>query len=100
MPPEYASAKSEHDGPRTSGQAGAPIFFSRDVAAFRTAAIAALGACRSVTLAALEEEHAKLAARLRFDGDEAVALWTALGVPDASRVPDRDVAGVLALGAH
>jgi malonate decarboxylase beta subunit len=71
-----------------------------DVAAFRAAAIAALGAARPVTLAALEAEHARLAARLRFDGDDAVALWTAMGVADAARVPDLDVAALQALGAH
>lgn len=71
-----------------------------DVAAFRAAAIAALAAARPVTLASLEDEHARLAARLAFDGAEAVALWASLGVPEPGRVPDLDVAGVLALGAH
>lgn len=71
-----------------------------DVDAFRTAALAALDASRPVTLAALEEEHARLAARLAFSGAEAVDLWAAQGIPDAARVPDLDVAAVLALGAH
>ena len=71
-----------------------------DVAAFRAAAIAALAAARPVTLASLEAEHARLAARLAFDGAEAVALWASLGVPEPGRVPDLDVAAVLALGAH
>jgi malonate decarboxylase beta subunit len=71
-----------------------------DGAAFRAAAIAALHVARPVTLASLEEEHAKLAARLRFDGAEAVALWAALGVTDAARVPDLDVAALQVLGAH
>lgn len=71
-----------------------------DVAEFRAAAIAALTAARPVTLASLEDEHARLAARLAFDGAEAVALWASLGVPEPGRVPDLDVAGVLALGAH
>lgn len=67
-----------------------------DVAAFRAAAIDALDASRPVSLETLEGEHALLTARLRLlpetlDGDEAVALWTLLGVPDASRVPDLDV---------
>ena len=66
----------------------------------RAAAIAALDAGRPVTLASLEAEHAWLTARLAFEGAEAVALWASLGVPDAARVPDLDVAGVLALGAH
>ena len=67
-----------------------------DVAAFRAAAIAALGASRPVTLAALEAEHALLRSRLALldepvDGDEALALWHRLGVPQASRVSELDV---------
>ena len=76
------------------------VLVEDDVAAFRTAAIAALDAARPVTLAALEAEHARLAARLTFAGSEALALWATLGVANATRVPDLDVAGVLALGAH
>lgn len=71
-----------------------------DVTAFRVATIAALEQVRPVTLVALEEEHAKLAARLQFEGAEAIALWTAQGVADAARVPDLDVAALLALGAR
>ncbi|MCE4557655.1 biotin-independent malonate decarboxylase subunit beta [Pelomonas cellulosilytica] len=71
-----------------------------DVAAFRAAAIAALGAARPVTLDALEAEHARLQTRLAFDGSEALDLWASVGVADAARVPDLDVAGVLALGVH
>ena len=76
------------------------VLVEDDVAAFRAAAIAALDTARPVTLDGLEAEHARLAARLTFDGAEAVALWSSLGVANASRVPDLDVAGVLALGAH
>lgn len=76
-----------------------------DVAAFRTAAIAALGAARPVTPAALEAEHALLAARMAAldhlpddaPADDATALWQALGVPDAARVPELDVAAVQGL---
>lgn len=71
-----------------------------DVAAFRTAAIAALDAARPVTLQALEEEHGLLAARLRFDGAEAIDLWAAMGVADAARVPDMDVAALRGLGVR
>ncbi len=63
-----------------------------DVAAFRDAAIAALGTARAVTRESLEQEHALLSARLRFDGAEAIDLWTAMGVPDPVHVPDVDVA--------
>ncbi len=74
-----------------------------DVQAFRTAAIAALGQPRPVSLQALEAEHALLAARLAAvpettwnDGteDDAVRLWQRLGVADAQRVPQMDVAAL------
>ncbi|ALV07801.1 biotin-independent malonate decarboxylase subunit beta [Roseateles depolymerans] len=75
------------------------VLVEDDVAAFREAAIAALDARRPVTLEGLEAEHARLAARLDFPGAEALDLWAALGVPDAARIPDLDVAAVTALGA-
>ena len=56
-----------------------------------------------LTLAALEAEHALLAARLHAlpadsaGGDEATLLWSALGIVDAQRVPDLDVDAVRAL---
>ncbi|SFD45811.1 biotin-independent malonate decarboxylase subunit beta [Paracidovorax konjaci] len=80
-----------------------------DVAAFRAAAIDAMrapgGGARPVDRQTLEAEHALLAARMAAlehlpDGapaDEATALWQALGVADAARVPDLDVAAVQAL---
>jgi malonate decarboxylase beta subunit len=74
-----------------------------DVAEFRAAAIAAIDASKSLTLAALEEEHALLTARLHAlpedtDGrDEATLLWSALGIADAQRVPDLPVEAVRAL---
>lgn len=78
-----------------------------DVAAFRSAAIAALGASKPVTLTALEAEHALLVARLHAlpadnadgaaDGDDAMLLWRALGIVDAQRVPELGVDAVRAL---
>ena len=73
-----------------------------DVLAFRAAAIAALPAHRPVTLEALEAEHALLAERLALledevQGDEALALWSRLGVADAAQVPKLDVEQVRAL---
>lgn len=74
-----------------------------DVAAFRAAAIVALAQARPVTLAALESEHALLAARLVAvpeatwnDGaqDDAVRLWRQLGVVHAESVPALDVAAL------
>jgi len=64
-----------------------------DVAAFRTAAIAALNGSRPLTLAALEREHAGLTQRLHdvADDEDAVLLWQRLGVREAAQVPDMDV---------
>jgi malonate decarboxylase beta subunit len=78
------------------------VLVEDDVAAFRVAAIEALDASRPVTLERLEAEHALLSARLRLldeavNGDEAVALWSRLGVADAARVADLDVDAVRAL---
>ena len=75
-----------------------------DVAQFRTAtcqAMAALPQARPVTLDTLEAEHRLLSARLAdapADG-EAVHLWTAMGLRNASHIPDMDVAQVSALRA-
>lgn len=73
-----------------------------DVAAFRSAAIAALDARRPVTLESLEAEHALLTARLALldepvEGDDAVALWSRLGWAAPERVADADVAELLAM---
>jgi malonate decarboxylase beta subunit len=73
-----------------------------DVAAFRAAAIAALDASTPVTLERLQAEHALLTERLHLmdgetHGDDAIALWRRLGVADAARVGDLDVAAVRAL---
>lgn len=73
-----------------------------DVDAFRDAAIAALGSHVPVTAAWLEAEQALLAHRLGLldgsvAGDEATALWSALGVAAAGRVPESDVEAVRAL---
>jgi malonate decarboxylase beta subunit len=78
------------------------VLVEDDVAAFRAAAIDGLAAARPITLQALEDEHALLSARLRLlpdrlDGDDAVNLWSRLGVADASRVSDLDVDAVRAL---
>jgi malonate decarboxylase beta subunit len=82
------------------------------VDAFRQAAIDAIGACRQrpveLTLEALEQEQAMLAARVQLFGElsEPMAIWSALGVEDASAVPmldaDRFVEHVAAhrLGAN
>jgi len=73
-----------------------------DTTAFRAAAIEGVRHARPVTLERLEAEHALLTARLTVlpevtDGDDAVALWSALGVADAVRIPDLDVESVRTL---
>ena len=75
-----------------------------DVAAFRAAAIAAIGASKPFTFAALEQEHALLTQRLHAldttdttDRDEAALLWSALGIADAQQVPELSVEAVRAL---
>ena len=78
-----------------------------DVAAFRATAIAAIDGSKPLTLAALEQEHLLLTERLHAlppadtssstDSDEATLLWTALGIPDAQRVPELSVDAVRAL---
>lgn len=80
-----------------------------DVAAFRAAALAALGQWKPVTLQALEQEHALLAARLAAvpeaqwnDGieDDAVRLWRRLGVAHPERVPALEVQDLQGLRLH
>jgi malonate decarboxylase beta subunit len=80
------------------------VLVDDDMAAFRAAAIDALDAATPVTLEGLEAEHALLEARLGLlpepaDGDDAIALWSRLGVADAARVVDLDVEAVRALRA-
>ena len=70
-----------------------------DVAAFRAAAIDGLDASHPVTPELLEAEHALLAARARLlegahERDDAVELWSRLGVVGASRVVDLDADAV------
>lgn len=73
-----------------------------DVRAFRAAAIRGLRASNPVTLDTLVAEHALLSARLQLlddpvDGDDAVALWSRLGVADAARVAELEVDAVRSL---
>lgn len=76
-----------------------------DVAAFRAAAIAALGKSVPLTLETLEAEHALLNRRLHAlpegDGgdDQSGLLWQALGVADADQVPELSVDAVRPLRA-
>ena len=70
-----------------------------DVQAFRTAAIAALGARRPLDAASLEQEHAMLTQRLHTARgvDDAVTLWQRTGFAQAAAVPDMNAAQVRAL---
>ena len=76
------------------------------VAAFRQAAIAALGAHQPVTLESLQAEHELLMARMKLlqqslraessgpADDDAVMLWSSLGIAAAAQVPDLEVHAV------
>jgi malonate decarboxylase beta subunit len=70
-----------------------------DVAAFRAAAIEALGGSIPLTLEALQAEQALLRQRQAAGAgvDDAVALWQRLGVAQAAQVPDLNAAQVRAL---
>jgi malonate decarboxylase beta subunit len=73
-----------------------------DVAAFRTAATLMIDRPRALDADALEAEHTLLRARAALlndavEGDDAVALWSRLGVTDATRVMDLDVSAMQAL---
>ena len=70
-----------------------------DVAAFRDAAIGLLGQSVSLSLAAMEAEHALLTDRLARFGDcrDALDIWQMAGVPDPSIVADLEASGMHAL---
>ena len=74
-----------------------------DVNAFRQAAIDALQVRKAVTPELLEAEHALLIRRLALlpaeadAEDDAIALWSRLGIRDAARVLELDVDAVRAL---
>jgi len=82
------------------------VLVDDDAAAFRQAAIDAIAQCRAqpveLTLDALEAEQQMLAGRLeRFgDADDALDIWTALGVPDARQLPMLDAADFMQLAAN
>jgi malonate decarboxylase beta subunit len=81
------------------------VLVDDDAAAFRQAAIEAMATLRTqpveLTLEALEAEQEMLAMRLeRFgDVDDALDIWTALGVPDAQQLPLLDAASFMRLAA-
>ncbi len=78
------------------------VLVEDDVTAFRNAALALLNAARPLTLEALEQEHAMLAARITDFGEcaDAVDIWRQLGVADAERVVDLDATQIRALKPH
>lgn len=68
-----------------------------DVAAFRHAAISRLGVSEPLSLENMDEEHASLKQRLSLVSEDADAMdvWTALGIADASAVPLSDITAFL-----
>ena len=81
------------------------VLVDDDAAAFRQAAIDAMAQCRTqpveLTLDALEAEQHMLAERLeRFgDADDALDIWTALGVPEPQQLPLLEAADFMRLAA-
>jgi malonate decarboxylase beta subunit len=67
-----------------------------DVEAFRSAAVAALGRGRALSLDALQAEHELLARRLQLGAGagDAVELWKRAGIARAAEVPDLGAAQV------
>jgi malonate decarboxylase beta subunit len=70
-----------------------------DVQAFRAAALRGLEAGRPLTLQSLQDEQALLSQRLQSGAhaDDAVDLWRALGIAQATQVPDLNADQVRAL---
>lgn len=80
---------------------GADVFVDDDPAAFRAAAIAELGRRHPLSLAVLEAEQARLAARLRRFGQarDGREVWQALGIPAPEAVPGLGAGSFLSLAA-
>lgn len=77
------------------------VLVEDDIAAFRSAAIAALGQSVPLSLASLEAEHALLSERLTHYGDcrDALDIWQRAGVPDPAQVADLEAEAMQALRA-
>lgn len=77
------------------------VLVEDDIAAFRSAAIAALGQSVPLSLASLEAEHALLSERLTHYGDcrDALDIWQRAGVPDPAQVADLEAEAMQALKA-
>lgn len=72
------------------------VLVDDDVAAFRSAAIAALPGAHALTLESLEREHALLGARIANFGHcrDSSEVWQAMGVQDPMAVAELDAQGV------
>lgn len=72
------------------------VLVDDDVAAFRSAAIAALPGAHALTLEGLEREHALLSARITDFGHcrDSAEVWQAMGVQDPMAVAELDAQGV------
>lgn len=80
---------------------GADAFVDDDVAAFRTAAIAALARPESLAAGTLAGEQARLERRIARFGEllDATDIWAALGIDDPTAVPDMAADRFAALAA-
>jgi malonate decarboxylase beta subunit len=72
------------------------VLVDDDVAAFRSAAIAALPGAHALSLESLEREHALLSARIANFGHcrDSADIWQAMGVQDPMAVAELDAQGV------
>ena len=72
------------------------VLVDDDVAAFRSAAIAALPGAHALTLERLEREHALLGARIADFGHcrDSADIWQAMGVHQPMAVAELDAQGV------
>ena len=72
------------------------VLVDDDVAAFRSAAIAALPGARELTLESLERGHALLGARIANFGHcrDSAEVWQAMGLQDPMAVAELDAKGV------
>lgn len=68
-----------------------------DITAFREAAIGFLGDAQPLTLQAMDDEHAMLARRIAgiAESDDALDIWSALGIEDAPAVPLAEIPAFL-----
>jgi malonate decarboxylase beta subunit len=81
---------------------GADAFADGTMSGFRNAVIAVLGKVPPFNLKTLKAEQARLAARRKLLGscNDAVAMWTALGIKDPETIRDMDNTAFIKIANH